>query len=843
MAKADGSVIIDTKMDTDGIGKGTDEIKKELTGLGDSAEKANDSVGTQLAGGFKKLGKAIVAAGVVDMLVDFGKEALELGSDLEEVQNVVDVTFETMSDSVNKFAKDAQKSAGLSETMAKQYVGTFGAMADSFGFTEQEAYEMSTALTQLTGDVASFYNLSQDEAATKLKGVFTGETEALKELGVVMTQTALDSYAMANGFGKTTSAMSEQEKVALRYQFVMDQLSAASGDFVRTQDSWANQSKVLSLQWESLMATLGSGLIDALLPGMQFLNDTVMPLLQDVAEGFAKAFEPTPTKELSRSLKSATKAVEAAKEQYEETAVTVEENAVLAGIYKDRLLELESAGLTTSESQIAYASIVEQLNALYPELNLKISEQTGLIDDNSRAALGNIEAMKQKYQAMAVEEQLTSTYQAQATAQLAVNQALAEKEDINANLIRAEQQLAESLNMTVEEMYATYGAAAISAGAISDMNGNEIALTGTQMTLISTMNSLRAEQESLDATIEEGQDLVAEYDAEIQQTTDDLGSYSDATKDATDGQNTMSEAAVNTSEKIAELRKEYDEAVVNAKKSINSQIGLFAELKLSNDRTTDDILANWESQRVALDAYSANIQKAIDMGLDEALVQQLSDGSTQSMEILNAMVTDTDINVDEINTAFKKTQESRDTVAEVMAGVQTDLADKFDEMESSVASAWGNMDEETRISVDSIQRSISSLRGKTIYIDTYHRTFYQSSGGGRDMSSSNPSNYSVQRNAVPYLAKGAVIPPNAPFMAVLGDQRRGTNVEAPLSTIQEAVGLVMQDQVDSMMRGFEALLQENRSLRAAVENIAVGDDVIGRAADRYNRKNAIIQGG
>lgn len=183
MSKADGSVIIDTKLDTEGIKKGTEEIKDELEDVGKGSDSAGEKIGGDLVDSFKKLGKAIIAAGVIDAMVDFGKEAIELGSDLEEVQNVVDVTFTTMSKQVNKFAKDAQKSAGLSEKMAKQYVGTFGAMADSFGFTEAEAYEMSTALTQLTGDVASFYNLSQDEAMNKLKGVFTGETEALKELG------------------------------------------------------------------------------------------------------------------------------------------------------------------------------------------------------------------------------------------------------------------------------------------------------------------------------------------------------------------------------------------------------------------------------------------------------------------------------------------------------------------------------------------------------------------------------------------------------------------------------------------------------------------------------------
>lgn len=279
MSKADGSVIIDTKMDTSGVQKGTEEIKDELTDVGKESAGTGEKIGGDLAGSFKKLGAAIAAAGVIDKLVDFGKEAINLGSDLEEVQNVVDVTFTTMSKKVDKFAKDAKNTAGLSEKMAKQYVGTFGAMADSFGFAEEEAYEMSTALTQLTGDVASFYNLSQDEAYTKLKSVFTGETESLKDLGVVMTQTALDAYALANGFNKTTDSMTEQEKVALRYQFVMDQLSGASGDFVRTQEGWANQSRVLALQWESLMATLGTGLISTLSPALKFLNSEFLPAI------------------------------------------------------------------------------------------------------------------------------------------------------------------------------------------------------------------------------------------------------------------------------------------------------------------------------------------------------------------------------------------------------------------------------------------------------------------------------------------------------------------------------------------------------------------------------------
>lgn len=245
-------------------------FKKQMTGIEGLAKKA----GAALAGAF-----------AIKKIAGFGKQCLELGSDLQEVQNVVDVTFPNMRKQVNSFARDAASSFGLSETMAKRFTGTFGAMAKAFGFGEKAAYEMSTTLTGLAGDVASFYNISQDEAYTKLKSVFTGETESLKDLGVVMTQSALDSYALANGYGKVTTNMSEAEKVALRYKFVQDQLSSAKWDFARTSDSWANQIRVLQLQFDSLKATIGQGLINALTPVIKVIN-TIIARLVTLADYF-----------------------------------------------------------------------------------------------------------------------------------------------------------------------------------------------------------------------------------------------------------------------------------------------------------------------------------------------------------------------------------------------------------------------------------------------------------------------------------------------------------------------------------------------------------------------------
>ena len=240
---------------------------------------------TGIRGLAKKAGAALAGAFAIKKLVDFSKSCIELGSDLSEVQNVVDVTFPHMNQQINQFAQNAAKQFGLSETMTKRFTGTFGAMAKALGFGEKAAYDMSTTLTGLAGDVASFYNIGQDEAYTKLKSVFTGETESLKDLGIVMTQTALDAYALQNGFGKTTAKMSEMEKVALRYKFVQDQLTTAAGDFSRTSDGWANQVRILKLQFDSLKATVGQGLINVLSPVIHVVN-TLIGKLMSLANAF-----------------------------------------------------------------------------------------------------------------------------------------------------------------------------------------------------------------------------------------------------------------------------------------------------------------------------------------------------------------------------------------------------------------------------------------------------------------------------------------------------------------------------------------------------------------------------
>lgn len=375
---ADGSVIIDTRMDTSGVQNGVSAIRQSFNGLGSVVKK----IGV-LIGGVFAIGK----------LTQFGKECVELGSNLAEVQNVVDVTFTTMSDKVNEFAKNAMTSAGLSETMAKQYVGTFGAMSKSFGFSEAQAYDMSTALTQLTGDVASFYNISQDEAYTKLKSVFTGETETLKDLGVVLTQNALDQYALANGYGKTTSAMTEQEKVALRLAFVQKQLSAASGDFIRTSGSWANQVRVMQLQLQSLKATVGQGLINLFTPVLRVIN-ILLGKLATLANAF-KSFTELITGKKSSGQTGASGAGLAGTDAIADTADQYGNAADNAEKLADATNDTADATKKATKAAKGYLSPLDEINNYSTDKSAdsspKVPGTTGGLADQMKDAVQNVD--------------------------------------------------------------------------------------------------------------------------------------------------------------------------------------------------------------------------------------------------------------------------------------------------------------------------------------------------------------------------------------------------------------------------------------------------------------------
>lgn len=683
MAKSDGSVIIDTLVDTKGFGKGLNTMEKQMGGL-------SKTIG--------KLGLAIGAAFAVGKLVQFGKEAIELGSDLQEVQNVVDVTFTTMSDKVNEFAQGAAEAAGLSETMAKKYMGTFGAMSKSFGFMEEEAFAMSASLTQAVGDVASFYNLSQEEAYTKLKAVFTGETESLKDLGVVMTQNALDAYAMAEGWGMTTAQMTEQQKVALRYRFVLDQLSAASGDFQRTSDGWANQMRILQLNIESLKANIGQGLINIFTPILKVINQIISKLAQ-LSSYFVAFSEMISGKQTSSGGGSPGAALAEIAERYEDVESSAKGAAKAQNKYLSGLDEIR----TFSEADAGIGGVDA---AGIGNIDLGIDAQTNTDLNNASDAIG------------AIKERL---------------QELIDKFPILGNVVSIVQGSFELLKKVGIDLFN------LLTKPITD-NADGI--------LLASKN-------------------IAEFVAGMVETI-----------------------IIGFDGFIQELNTVYDEHIGPVFQSITQDIsdlvGKFLEW-FNNDMAPvldrwgekfdevwenhiDPLLANFaEFFGVIAEGFGQIWHNRIEPFLDWC-ISTLLPFLTPVFEGIGNVVLDT---VGLIADAFS-------ALIDILGGVILYLAGTFTgDWETALDGLLGILKGIVNLLIvaveDGLNKAIMVVNG---LIDGLNLV-----GGAVGF---NPIEH-IPELELPRLATGAVIPPNAPFMAVLGDQKHGTNIEAPLDTIKQAV--------------------------------------------------------
>lgn len=267
-SKYDGSIILSTKVDTTGLNKGMSTMKSGVSSLTAS---------------FSKLAGVIGIAFGVGALVSFGKRAVELASDLQEVQNVVDVAFGNMAYRMEKFADTAVETFGISELTAKQTGSSFMSMAKGLQFADDVAADMALTLTGLSADMASFYNIQQSEAKTALSAVYTGETETLKRYGILITEVNLQEFARQQGITKSINAMTQQEKVMLRYQYVLQATALAQGDFVRTQDSWANQTRILSERWKEMSAIFGEAFMA--------IGSLVLPTINKIISGLIKVAE------------------------------------------------------------------------------------------------------------------------------------------------------------------------------------------------------------------------------------------------------------------------------------------------------------------------------------------------------------------------------------------------------------------------------------------------------------------------------------------------------------------------------------------------------------------------
>ena len=289
---------------TNSISSAFSKLSSATSSLGNIVSKTSSIIGTGvkgIIGWFQRLGngssgiktasfnlgnllKTAIGFKAIRGLANLGKSAIGFGSAITEIENVVDVSFGSMADEAYKFASTAKEQFGLSELAAKQYSGTMMAMMKSSGVAQDAASKMSISLAGLAGDIASFYNIDTDTAFQKIRAGISGEIEPLRQLGINLSVANMEAYALSRGITTSYNAMSQAEKVALRYNYLMSVTGDVQGDFARTSGTWANQVRLLTLNFQSLSAVIGQGLIAGILPAIQALNALMSKLMQAANE-------------------------------------------------------------------------------------------------------------------------------------------------------------------------------------------------------------------------------------------------------------------------------------------------------------------------------------------------------------------------------------------------------------------------------------------------------------------------------------------------------------------------------------------------------------------------------
>ena len=253
------------------------QARQEMASVGEASSQQAQKVKND----WKETGEALTSLGktlslsISAPLTAAGVASVKLASDLTETLGKTEIVFGNLSDTVIAWSETSVESMGLAQETALNMASTYGDLGTAMGLSVDEAANMSMSLVKLGADMASFKNISIERANVALQAVYTGETESLKAMGIVMTEANLEQFAMAQGCEKTYKSMSQTEKVMLRYKYVMSMTTNAQGDFVRTGDSLANQSRKLGENIKQLGASFGKTLEPSITSAINTINGLV----------------------------------------------------------------------------------------------------------------------------------------------------------------------------------------------------------------------------------------------------------------------------------------------------------------------------------------------------------------------------------------------------------------------------------------------------------------------------------------------------------------------------------------------------------------------------------------
>lgn len=824
---------------------GVEDVGEKIKESGEEAKGAGSS--------FKDMFKAHLSAealisalkAIARELVELGKQAVAAAADVAASNAQFEQAFSGVDKEARKSLNSISKETGITATRMQGSFTKIFAFTKSAGGDTEAAMDIASRALRAAADSAAYYDRSVEETTESLLSFLKGNYANDAALGIAATETTRNTAANKK-YAKSFQELSEAQKVDVLLSMVEagNEASGAIGQAAREAEQWANVTGELSEAWKQFLAKIGTPILEGL-----------TPIIQGITSALQRMSETSASADLAGDMKDFTDAVDAANTEYEESEQLIERNAIKADLLKQELEELAPQVSTSADAARNYATVVDLLNEIYPELNLQIDEQTGLLTANSKAQLVNIDAMKQKALYAAKEKRYSAILEAQAEATLDLYEAQADLIAITNEFESVQTQLQNALGYTAEELDHL-------ADVFVTQNGNVTGLTAETKALLQSYVDCRSEIPDLNREIATANDAVSEQDALLAELENQLGGVTETTGQYTDAQNEAAEATSELTEEQKALAEEFQNAKESAADSLSSTIGLFDKTSSASATTYQAMRQNMIDNTLAMAQYRENLQKAMDMGFATEAIQKWADGSTESMAEVAAAVKMPQDQVAAFNEEFAANRAEFEAITSVMAEAQTGITEvgnaastsgsritnefvtpttegmesvqkatedmattgadtlkskwegvgKWFEtnvesplktsienigttlsgtlttMQTDNETAWKNMYDKVNEYITNIQSKINSLQGKTFTVTIKNGASPQSAGPGNPAAVSPQALFSSDAAiGIPYLASGAVIPPNAPFMAVLGDQRNGTNLEAPEDLLRKIV--------------------------------------------------------
>ena len=451
-------------LNTSGFSQDIGKARSEMLSLSETTRQETSSIMHMLEDTFSFSAGQLLADGIRDglrSLSDFAADSIMAASDLEEVRNVIDVTFGDDAASIYAWAENAKNAFGMSTLAALDYAGQMGSVLKVQDFAADDVRDMSKAIVELAADYASFKNIDFADAFGMLRSGLRGETESIERLGLTVHVSTMMDYLGLEKETDFTKGMTQAEQIMARYNYIMDKSAFVQGDFARTSDSFANQMRILNTNIDQLQASLGEDFLPVATGFLQFMNFF---------------FEDTQT---------ANEAVDGLRQTFSETYASIETTTADALALVNALKELEKTGVDDPEDS-AWSQLVNQLLTDIPALGEKIPSATAALEAGADA----IESYIQEWRNLQLETG-RSSFLSEYYNILGEKQAAYAKEQTEYETFALEAEARKALfsqtwTNALNYLYEAYGEEPLTADEISNIIGTESGIK----TALQSLNAL-----------------------------------------------------------------------------------------------------------------------------------------------------------------------------------------------------------------------------------------------------------------------------------------------------------------------------------------------------------------